>query len=984
MRTLAEPGHVVSQFGGNCNLTGGLLPFCEFASFDFRNMAASLAAPRGLLIFVLTCCIFAGVRGNLMRLFSANPPAFVNVSDLKSSLRTLVDNVGSRLRCEEHGLKHVECVKCLDTEKLITILKLDTSSKSFSRQNAEDLSVLLVHQILYFESMCISLSEGCSDIDECQTEVLDVMGRYANPSESLVKVLRIFKLYLKEDTDKECFSAQEILEELQPSNFPTNEVRGIRQAFVIMMGRIFEGRCIGIGESVTDFLDDIFHHYGDSCSPYMSIGGLKRLIHDLQSGQGSDHDHDHHHSHHHDHEHDHDCNHKHAHFAHYHDGHFHSPPSYLSHNSSHGHTDHHHDHSSHGHDHFNHDHSDKDHDYFHHDHSSHEASHDHSGHDHDHSAHGHDHSGHDHHSHEFNHSTHDPSEHHSEFEQNHTHSEMGNVQLSGIPPAMSSSLKYDAITKAEGSDVNIFDIISSTLPSPTIISEKNVSTPANTQASTLNTKLDLPTSTVSSTNTYPSNSSSELLFVDGNKNVERFRRATSEQDKFSGPFASLRSDLSHPEEEEKIEEPIPTDDVKKVYLLQNDHNRNSNLEMSGTPHQFASLAAKCLSVEELIAKFGLRENDTLTKSDFIDLCPALVQQVVSGVCTDTALPPAILPSRFEVYGYGSLSVFIITLTSLAGVLLLPIMTKMAYNYIIAGFYGLAFSTLAADAMLHLMPQFLGLHSHGSGDSDHGHSHDSGFLEPYAQLQLGVFFTIYALFLFEAIMGAVSGGDAHSHSQESKGHGHSHGTFPDELPTLISVKTKSEVQLTVSRDQSSTSLDTEIVEVEPMKKPPNLMVAKPVFLGLTSMAIVVTLGDSMHNFGDGLAIGAAFSTGVRGGLSTAIAVFCHEVPHEFGDFVVLLSTGLSFSKALWINFLSGLTCFAGLYIGILIGDNEVARKWVMAVTAGIFLYVALGEMLPELREHTKGSRVTMLIVKNLGILAGLGIMLLISVYEDQIA
>lgn len=59
---------------------------------------------------------------------------------------------------------------------------------------------------------------------------------------------------------------------------------------------------------------------------------------------------------------------------------------------------------------------------------------------------------------------------------------------------------------------------------------------------------------------------------------------------------------------------------------------------------------------------------------------------------------------FLVYGYGSLSVFIITLTSLAGVLLLPIMTKMAYNYIIAGFYGLAFSTLAADALLHLMPQ----------------------------------------------------------------------------------------------------------------------------------------------------------------------------------------------------------------------------------------------------------------------------------------
>ncbi|GFQ70858.1 zinc transporter ZIP10 [Trichonephila clavata] len=220
-------------------------------------------------------------------------------------------------------------------------------------------------------------------------------------------------------------------------------------------------------------------------------------------------------------------------------------------------------------------------------------------------------------------------------------------------------------------------------------------------------------------------------------------------------------------------------------------------------------------------------------------------------------------------------------------------------------------------------------------------------------------------------------------QENKGHGHSHAHLPDELPTLISVKTKSETQLPVSRDQSNSSLDTEIVEVEAMKKPPNLMVNKPLFLGLTSLAIVVTLGDSIHNFGDGLAIGAAFSTGIRGGLSTSIAVFCHELPHEFGDFVVLLSTGLSFSKALWINFLSGLTCFAGLYIGIYIGDNEVARQWVMAVTAGIFLYVALGEMLPELREHHQGSRVKMLVVKNIGILAGIAIMVLISIYEQEL-
>lgn len=48
-----------------------------------------------------------------------------------------------------------------------------------------------------------------------------------------------------------------------------------------------------------------------------------------------------------------------------------------------------------------------------------------------------------------------------------------------------------------------------------------------------------------------------------------------------------------------------------------------------------------------------------------------------------------------------------------------------------------------------------------------------------------------------------------------------------------------------------------------------------------MALVITLGDALHNFGDGLAIGAAFSANIRGGLSTTAAAFCHELPHELG-------------------------------------------------------------------------------------------------------
>ncbi|XP_054710341.1 zinc transporter ZIP10-like [Uloborus diversus] len=792
------------------------------------------------------------------------------------------------------------------------------------------------------------------------------------------------------------------------------------------MGKIFQGHCIEADESVTDFLDDIFHHYGDSCTPYMNLKGLKRMIHDLQNaGHSHDHDrsHDHDHTHHshdhskdpHEHEHHNECHHSNELFSlyHNHDHHSHSDNQNSAsggrfashkHHDHDDHTDHDHDHDHSGHDH---DHSIK-HDRLIHSHGdddSHSSQHVYNEHEHD------DHlinSEHDHesstpsnmviqnltdtiHQEEHNHKEHSDhqEEHnhkkHSDHQEEHNHKEHSDHVLRNKAESMNSSAEAEGnkdtspvpeeIDLQPVSNISIYN--ASHADGHHMLHYESTIGIGSSEPITTKENIDwMSTAASSAVSSRFQRSASEDRDPTVSKDL------TAESGDFNVPSSSLKSDFFHQVErqKEKDETYQQSDDVKKVYLLRNGENERQTDSTLQLNDKFASLATKCLSVEDLILKFGHQQNSSLSKGDFLDLCPALIQQIVSGVCTEPAPPPAPAPSRAEVYGYGSLSVLVISLTSLAGVLLLPVMTKRAYNYIIAGFYGLAFSTLAGDALLHLMPQFLGLHMHGSGGS-HEHSHDGSFLEPYTQLQLGVFFTIYGLFLFEAILCAFSS-NGHNSSQDNKSHGHSHVHIADQLPTLISVKSKSETQLPVSRDQSSSSLDTEIVDMDSIKKPPNLMVAKPLFCGLTSMALVVTLGDSIHNFGDGLAIGAAFSTGVRGGLSTAIAVFCHELPHEFGDFVVLLSTGLSFSKALVINFLSGLTCFAGLYIGIYIGDNEIARKWIMAVTAGIFLYVALGEMIPELREQGQGSPFKILLVKNLGILSGILIMLLISMYEEE--
>lgn len=83
----------------------------------------------------------------------------------------------------------------------------------------------------------------------------------------------------------------------------------------------------------------------------------------------------------------------------------------------------------------------------------------------------------------------------------------------------------------------------------------------------------------------------------------------------------------------------------------------------------------------------------------------------------------------------------------------------------------------------------------------------------------------------------------------------------------------------------------------------------------------------------MAIGAAFSMSIGGGFSTAVAVFCHELPHELGDFAMLLKAGMTTKQALFYNLLSSVLCFLGNTMGVWLGNTKYASSWVFAAAAG---------------------------------------------------
>ncbi|MFN0300636.1 MAG: ZIP family metal transporter [Burkholderiales bacterium] len=141
--------------------------------------------------------------------------------------------------------------------------------------------------------------------------------------------------------------------------------------------------------------------------------------------------------------------------------------------------------------------------------------------------------------------------------------------------------------------------------------------------------------------------------------------------------------------------------------------------------------------------------------------------------------------------------------------------------------------------------------------------------------------------------------------------------------------------------------------------------------------LILVGDSFHNFVDGVLIAAAFLESIPLGIVTATAVIAHEIPQEVGDFVILLHSGYTRGRALLLNLISSLAMLVGGLLGY-VALNEV-REWlnpILAIAAASMIYIAVADLIPGLhKRHELRATATQVSLIALGVLMIWGVGLL---------
>lgn len=269
--------------------------------------------------------------------------------------------------------------------------------------------------------------------------------------------------------------------------------------------------------------------------------------------------------------------------------------------------------------------------------------------------------------------------------------------------------------------------------------------------------------------------------------------------------------------------------------------------------------------------------------------------------------------------------------------------------------------LLGDAFLHLIPHATAPHNHADHSSEshshhhhhhdeegHGHSHDM-------TVGLWVLSGIITFLAVEKGVRLIKGGHGHSHGEASS----------PKQPVVNNAKKDDGDKKALNKKKQDQTKDS-----KKTKKPEESNVSVSGYLNLAA--------DFTHNFTDGLAIGASYLAGNSIGLVTTVTILLHEVPHEIGDFAILIKSGCSKRKAMLLQLVTALGALAGTALALLGAGSDAAASWVLPFTAGGFIYIATVSVLPELLEGS--TKLGQSLKEISALLAGVGLMIIIANFE----
>ncbi|KAK1165848.1 hypothetical protein AOXY_G14488 [Acipenser oxyrinchus oxyrinchus] len=464
----------------------------------------------------------------------------------------------------------------------------------------------------------------------------------------------------------------------------------------------------------------------------------------------------------------------------------------------------------------------------------------------------------------------------------------------------------------------------------------------------------------------------------------------------------------------------------------------------------AHLHDECLNVTQLLEYYGFSPSSLISQEQFTYLCPALLYQIDSRACIrhsdELAIDHKSLnESALSAWVWGLLSITIISLLSLLGVILVPISNQSCFKFLLTFLVALAVGTLSGDALLHLLPHSQGGHDHsheaGKGKGEH-EQEDSDYLTQYNAVWKGLTSLggIYLLFIIEHCIGMFKhykdkGGNRSWCWKKKKGDettigrklsDHKLNRRSDAEWLNLKPLTGPMGQLPLApvngrrKQQRGRCLPTDdglphAKSHHPESRGLHRGISQEVSGGAPPeehpRTIAHRLNECVHinnwketyHCGTRCDYSAVCQEQINTSLSPVIAVsrvfiLCCLCFQELflracflflpGDFAVLLKAGMSVKQAIVYNLLSALMAYVGMVIGTAVGQyTDNLTPWIFAVTAGMFLYVALVDMLPEMlhgnSEELQECPLGYFLLQNLGLLVGFGIMLLIAIFEDKI-